>query len=95
MFPAFSKSCREMVNKWEKMISEKGSGEIDVWPDLQNLAADVISRTAFGSSYDEGKKIFQLLKEWAMLLMSYLTKRAYYIPGARYDISMYYEYMLL
>ncbi|KGN59713.2 cytochrome P450 CYP72A219 [Cucumis sativus] len=84
MFPAFSKSCREMVNKWEKMINEEESCEIDVWPDLQNMTADVISRTAFGSSYDEGKKIFQLLKEWAMLLMSYLTKRGYYIPGARY-----------
>lgn len=84
-----------MVNKWEKMINEEESCEIDVWPDLQNMTADVISRTAFGSSYDEGKKIFQLLKEWARLLMSYLTKRGYYIPGARYDNSMYYGYMLL
>ncbi|CAK9322667.1 unnamed protein product [Citrullus colocynthis] len=84
MFPAFSKSCGEMVTKWEKMIPEEGCCEIDVWPDLQNMAADVISRTAFGSSYEEGEKIFQLLKEWAKLLMTYLTKGAYFIPGLRY-----------
>ncbi|KAA0053763.1 cytochrome P450 CYP72A219-like protein [Cucumis melo var. makuwa] len=84
MFPAFSKSCREMVNKWENMISEEGRSEIDVWPDLQNMAADVISRTAFGSSYEEGKKIFLLLKEAASLSTTYLTNRIYFIPGFRY-----------
>lgn len=84
MFPAFSESCNEMISKWEKMVSEKkGSFELDVWPDLQSMTADVISRTAFGSSYEEGKKIFQFLKNWISLLVTCLTKGVYNIPGWR------------
>jgi len=44
------------------MLSSDGKCEIDVSPFLQKLTCEVISRTAFGSSYAEGEKIFQLLK---------------------------------
>ncbi|KAH7512762.1 hypothetical protein FEM48_Zijuj12G0124700 [Ziziphus jujuba var. spinosa] len=53
----------EMISKWEALVSKEGLCELDVWPCLQNLSANVISRTAFGSSYQEGRKIFQLLIE--------------------------------
>ncbi|KAL5564224.1 hypothetical protein UlMin_027388, partial [Ulmus minor] len=60
MVPAFDLSSSEMVSKWEKLVNESGSCEVDVWPDFQNMTADVISRTAFGSSYQEGRTMFQL-----------------------------------
>jgi hypothetical protein len=63
------------------MLSSDGSCEIDVWPSIQNLSCDVIARTAFGSSYEEGVKIFQLQKEQAELTMEVLMK--IYIPGLR------------
>lgn len=86
MFPAFFESCNEMIKKWEVMVSEEEEGrfELDVWPDLQNMTADSISRTAFGSSYEEGKKIFQFLKTWVSLLVARLTKGVYNIPGWRF-----------
>eukprot|EP00261_Vitis_vinifera_P016241 XP_010645072.1 PREDICTED: cytochrome P450 CYP72A219 [Vitis vinifera] len=67
MVSAFQLSCSDMVNKWEKQLSLDGSCELDIWPYLQNLTGDVISRTAFGSSYEEGRRIFQLQKEQALL----------------------------
>ncbi|KAG4957841.1 hypothetical protein JHK84_043742 [Glycine max] len=63
MLPLFIQCCDDLISKWEEMLSSDGSSEIDVWPFVKNLTADVISRTAFGSSYLEGRRIFQLLKE--------------------------------
>ncbi|KAK4285810.1 hypothetical protein QN277_002457 [Acacia crassicarpa] len=79
MLPIFYESIDDMVCKWEKMLSLDGSCDIDVWPFLQNVTCDVISRTAFGSSYEEGKRIFELLKEQAELFVKLVFKL--YIPG--------------
>lgn len=81
MLPAFRLSCSEMLSKWEDIVSAEGSHEIDVWPNLEQLSCDVISRTAFGSSYEEGRKIFELQKEQAQYLVEVF--RSVYIPGRR------------
>ena len=81
MVPAFYHSCNEMVSKWESMVSREGSCELDVMPYLQNMAADVISRTAFGSSYERGKKIFKLQTELTNLVIQASLET--YIPGWR------------
>ncbi|XP_022159427.1 cytochrome P450 CYP72A219-like, partial [Momordica charantia] len=79
MVPTFFNTCNEMVSQWERLVSKDGSCELDVMPYLHNLTADIISRTACGSSYKEGQMIFQLLKE----LIELVTKSAsgFYIPG--------------
>ncbi|KAF7822558.1 Secologanin synthase [Senna tora] len=82
MLPTISVSCNDMVSKWEKTLSSDGSSELDVWPFLQNLSSDVISRTSFGSSYEEGRRIFELLREQATLAMKVILKA--YIPGWRF-----------
>uniref|UniRef100_A0A5B7BNH3 Cytochrome P450 CYP72A219-like n=1 Tax=Davidia involucrata TaxID=16924 RepID=A0A5B7BNH3_DAVIN len=82
MLPAFYLSCSDMMSKWEKMVSMEGSCELDVWPYLQTLSSDVISRTAFGSSYEEGRRIFELQKEQAELLLQ--VSQSIYIPGFRF-----------
>ncbi|KAH9779542.1 cytochrome P450 72A15 [Citrus sinensis] len=81
MLPAFYLSCTEIITKWEKQMSVEGSSELDVWPYLANLTSDVISRTAFGSSYEEGRRIFQLQAELAELTMQVF--RSVHIPGWR------------
>lgn len=73
--------CTEMIEKWESMVGPEGSSEIDIWPEFQGLSSDVISHTAFGSSYNEGKRIFQLQSEQAELVL--LSLRSIYIPGFR------------
>jgi cytochrome P450 len=79
MLPVFSTCCVEMVTRWENLMSHEASSEIDVWPEFQNLTGDAISRTAFGSSYQEGRRIFQLQGEQAeRLIQSFQTM---FIPG--------------
>ncbi|XP_058095273.1 cytochrome P450 CYP72A616-like [Magnolia sinica] len=82
MLPAFSMSCSELVKRWETLIGSQESYELDVWPELQTFAGDVISRTAFGSSYKEGKRIFELQAEQGLLLTK--ARRIVYIPGFRF-----------
>ncbi|XP_047328070.1 cytochrome P450 CYP72A219-like [Impatiens glandulifera] len=82
MLPAFHVSCLEMINELQKATTNESTKEVDVWPYLQTLTADVISRTAFGSSYEEGRKIFQLLKIQAELVTKAVS--TLYIPGWRF-----------
>ncbi|GAY65775.1 hypothetical protein CUMW_243640 [Citrus unshiu] len=82
MLPTIQKSCNDMLSKWKTSISKEGSSELDVWPHIQTLTADVISRTAFGSSFEEGRKIFEVLREQMNLLIQALMFA--YIPGWRF-----------
>ncbi|ESQ48512.1 hypothetical protein EUTSA_v10021962mg [Eutrema salsugineum] len=83
MVPTFHKCCSEVVCEWEKLVSDKGSScEIDVWPWLVKLSGDVISHTAFGSSYKKGQRIFVLQEEQAKLIIQAIGKN--HIPGYRY-----------
>lgn len=70
-----------MLSKWDKIVPSKGSCELDVWPELQTLTSDAISRTAFGSNYEEGRKIFERQSEMAELIVE--ISRSIYIPGMR------------
>jgi hypothetical protein len=79
MLPAFSASCEELVSRWKGFHGSDGSCEVDVWPEFQNLTGDVISRTAFGSSYLEGRRIFQLQSEQAKLFIGAVQRIV--IPG--------------
>ncbi|CAI9296482.1 unnamed protein product [Lactuca saligna] len=82
MVPAIYVSCVEMITKWEEGLKKESSCEVDVWPYLQTLSSDVISRTAFGSSFEEGKRIFELQRELAELVIHAI--QSIYIPGSRF-----------
>jgi hypothetical protein len=56
----------------------EGSSEIDVWPEFQNLPGDVISRTTFGSNYQEGRRIFDMQGELAERLIQ--SVQSIFIP---------------
>ncbi|KAI9178150.1 hypothetical protein LWI28_023330 [Acer negundo] len=70
MLPAFSTCTQELIEKWEKLVNQQeGCCELDVSVEFLNLTGDVISRTAFGSNFEEGRLIFLLQKEQGKLFL--------------------------
>ncbi|XP_074294156.1 cytochrome P450 72A397-like [Silene latifolia] len=82
MVPAFVASSIEMLDKWVQICEKKGSCEVNFWPYLRELSADAISRAAFGSSYQEGRGIFELLTKQLELALPIF--RLVYFPGSRF-----------
>ncbi|KAI3671912.1 hypothetical protein L1987_87109 [Smallanthus sonchifolius] len=57
MIPEMSRSMETMLEKWKDFEGQ----EIDVHKEFGLVTTEVISRTAFGSSYVEGKHIFEMV----------------------------------
>ncbi|KAI3731748.1 hypothetical protein L1987_62943 [Smallanthus sonchifolius] len=83
MAPAIHSSCTEMMDKWRKLLGFEHSNELDVHPYLQTLSSDIISRAAFGSNYEEGRRIFELQKELITLVLE-IIRHSVYVPGSRF-----------
>ncbi|KAG8367172.1 hypothetical protein BUALT_Bualt16G0045000 [Buddleja alternifolia] len=82
MIPVFVNSSAVLIEKWKKTIGPGGTLEVDIWPEFQELTGDMISRTAFGSSYEDGNEILKFQKELQNLVME--TMQSLYIPGLRF-----------
>lgn len=63
MIPAMISSVEMMLEKWKNYEGK----EIEVFGEFRFLSSEVISRTAFGSSYIEGKKIFDMFQQLLLL----------------------------
>ncbi|KAB2092395.1 hypothetical protein ES319_A02G027800v1 [Gossypium barbadense] len=64
MTPAVIASVETMLEKWKGYVGK----EIELFEEFRLLTSEVISRTAFGSSYSEGQKIFDMLSKLAIIL---------------------------
>ncbi|KAK7292080.1 hypothetical protein RIF29_07755 [Crotalaria pallida] len=82
LIPVMETSVVEMLDKWWAMGEEKGEVEIEVSEWFQTLTEDVITRTAFGSSYEDGKAIFRLQAQQMLLAADAFQK--VFIPGYRF-----------
>ncbi|WVY89931.1 hypothetical protein V8G54_035445 [Vigna mungo] len=80
--PQITDCTKTMFYKWEDNNKGSDEFEIEVCKDLHDLTSDIISKVAFGSNYEEGKEIFELLEEHYHLVC--LAIRSVYIPGFRF-----------
>ncbi|XP_057827254.1 cytochrome P450 CYP72A616 [Cryptomeria japonica] len=80
MIPQIVECGTNMIEEWRKLVSS-GANEINVLKEFSCLTSDIISHTAFGSSYAEGKYMFHLLSQ--RLLLIFEKSRSFNIPGSR------------
>ncbi|KAK1678565.1 hypothetical protein QYE76_039413 [Lolium multiflorum] len=82
MTVTMSDCAGSMMSEWKAKLEKGGEVEIELSSQFEELTADVISHTAFGSSYTEGKKVFLAQRELQFLAFS--TVFNVQIPGFRY-----------
>ncbi|CAN1794950.1 Cytochrome P450 CYP749A22 [Linum perenne] len=77
MIPSMIASTEMMLERWNDHLGE----EVEVFKEFTFLTAEVISRTAFGSSYLKGKLVFSKLHKLLELAAKNIFKIT--IPGLR------------
>ncbi|XAR55947.1 11-oxo-beta-amyrin 30-oxidase [Bertholletia excelsa] len=75
MLPAMIASAEMMLERWRHHDGK----ELEVFEEFKHLTAEVISRTAFGSSYLEGKNIFDMITMLGFIM--YRNDLKISIPG--------------
>jgi cytochrome P450 family 709 len=75
---------KSMIEGWENQIAQNKSKQIEMELNSQflELTADIISHTAFGSSYIKGKEVFATQKELQNLAFATIFNVG--IPGFQY-----------
>lgn len=75
--------AEKMLKKWDNHVNEgNGKSEIEIGEDMTEVIAEITTLTQFGSSYEQGKKIFQDLE----FLRDFVFHHGHYliIPGSRF-----------
>ncbi|KAH1093534.1 hypothetical protein AAZV13_14G071400 [Glycine max] len=79
--PSATIAQKAMFYKWEDENKGVDEFEIEVSKDLHDLTSDIISKVAFGSNYEEGKEIFDLLEHYH--LVSLANRSVYHMTKTR------------
>jgi cytokinin trans-hydroxylase len=85
MVVTMEKSASSMVDEWEKKMKDGGGNvELEVGDYMTHVTADIIARTAFGSNYEKGKKVFEEQITLLDLTDQRNKQRFTAIPGYRF-----------
>ncbi|KAK7269534.1 hypothetical protein RIF29_22265 [Crotalaria pallida] len=73
-----------MLDEWKRQAieAEENSKTIDINKEFQELTADIIAHTAFGSSFVQGKEVFKAQRELQQLCIASAVN--IFIPGSQY-----------
>ncbi|KAK8559121.1 hypothetical protein V6N12_042404 [Hibiscus sabdariffa] len=82
LVPVMAQRVTEMLDQWSAMLTDSGHIEIDVCEWFQTLTEDVVTRTVFGISYEDGKAIYRLQAQEMVLAAE--TFQKVFIPGYRF-----------
>jgi hypothetical protein len=84
LVPHVGKSVAALAEKWRAMASAGVSGEVEVdveeW--FQAVTEEVITRTTFGRSYDDGRVVYAMQSQ--LMAHASETFRKVLVPGYRY-----------
>ncbi|CAK9881301.1 unnamed protein product [Sphagnum jensenii] len=73
MVGAMVKCASSMADEWEMRVQHDGGCvELEVGDYMRHVTADIIAHTAFGSSYEKGRKVF----DQQLVLRNHLGQRA-------------------
>jgi cytochrome P450 family 709 len=84
MTGAIAACATEVIGAWEDRAKAAKGEEVtvDVGQQFQELTADVISHTAFGSSYRQGKEVFLAQRELQFIAFASIDNVR--VPGSQY-----------
>jgi cytochrome P450 family 709 len=74
----------ELIRAWEARAAARGEKvtTVEVGQQFKELTADVISQTAFGSSYRQGKEVF--VAQWELQYIAFSVFNNVRVPGMQY-----------
>ncbi|KAG0523668.1 hypothetical protein BDA96_07G142900 [Sorghum bicolor] len=78
--------ARQTARALREAVARAGN-EVEVGAHMARLAGDIIARTEFDTSYDTGKRIFDLIEELQRLTAR--SSRHLWVPGSQYLPSKY------
>ncbi|XP_074346001.1 cytochrome P450 734A1-like [Apium graveolens] len=82
MVPGMAASVTTMLDKWNAKLAEMDEVEMEVHKEFHELSSEFFCRTAFGSNFENGKRIFELQQQQEILTNQ--AMRNVYIPGFRF-----------
>ncbi|KAK1395660.1 Cytochrome P450, E-class, group I [Heracleum sosnowskyi] len=80
--PGMVFSVKKMLDNWEEQIGERDEFEVEVHEEFHDLSAEILSKTALGSNFEEGKRIFDVQQQQEIL--THQAMHNVYIPGFRF-----------